>query len=110
MEQNGLVEKNIVHERDRKCSRQTAQEIEVYFNFIGNFVPPHFMEVELTSEEQEELRKREEWKDSLSNDLRLCTRCDIKRKSCPKMTLNDMTECGIMKAKDVAEWEKRILF
>ena len=32
----------------------------IYFNFIGNFVPPHFGEVELSPEEQEEQRKREE--------------------------------------------------
>ena len=46
-------------------STQTTQEIEVYFNFVGKFVPPAFGEVELTPEELEELRKREERKDRL---------------------------------------------
>jgi hypothetical protein len=62
---NEFVDKILVHERDRKGSRETTQEIEVYFNFIGKYVPPKFMEVELTPEEQEELRKREERKERL---------------------------------------------
>ena len=55
----------LVHERDRKGSIQTTQEIEIYFNFVGRFVPPAFGEVELTPEELEEIRKREERKDRL---------------------------------------------
>jgi DNA invertase Pin-like site-specific DNA recombinase len=62
---NEFIDKILVHERDRKGSRETTQEIEVYFNFIGKYVPPKFMEVELTPEEQEELRKREERKERL---------------------------------------------
>lgn len=62
---NEFIDKILVHERDRKGSRETTQEIEIYFNFVGRFVPPHFMEVELTPEEQEELRRREERKDRL---------------------------------------------
>ena len=37
----------------------------IYFNFVGRFVPPAFGEVELTPEELEEIRKREERKDRL---------------------------------------------
>ena len=44
---------------------QTTQEVEIYFNFVGRFVPPAFGEVELTPEELEEIRKREERKDRL---------------------------------------------
>ena len=62
---NEFIDKILVHERDRKGSTQTTQEIEVYFNFVGKFVPPAFGEVELTPEELEELRKREERKDRL---------------------------------------------
>jgi len=62
---NEFVEKILVHERDRKGSRDTTQEVEIYFNFVGRFVPPAFGEVELTPEELEELRKREERKDRL---------------------------------------------
>ena len=46
-------------------SIQTTQEVEIYFNFVGRFVPPAFGEVELTPEELEEIRKREERKDRL---------------------------------------------
>ena len=53
------------YERDRKGSIQTTQEVEIYFNFVGRFVPPAFGEVELTPEELEEIRKREERKDRL---------------------------------------------
>ena len=62
---NEFVEKILVHERDRKGSTQTTQEVEIYFNFVGRFVPPSFGEVELTPEELEEIRKREERKDRL---------------------------------------------
>ena len=62
---NEFIEKILVHERDRKGSIQTTQEVEIYFNFVGRFVPPTFGEVELTPEELEEIRKREERKDRL---------------------------------------------
>ena len=62
---NEFVEKILVHERDRKGSRDTTQEVEIYFNFVGRFVPPAFGKVELTSEELEEIRKKEERKDRL---------------------------------------------
>ena len=62
---NEFIEKILVHERDRKGSIQTTQEVEIYFNFVGRFVPPAFGEVDLTPEELEEIRKREERKDRL---------------------------------------------
>ena len=62
---NEFIEKILVHERDRKGSIQTTQEVEIYFNFVGRFVPPAFGEVELTQEELEAIRKREERKDRL---------------------------------------------
>lgn len=62
---NEFIEKILVHERDRKGSIQTTQEVEIYFNFVGRFVPPAFGEVELTPEELEEIRKREERKNRL---------------------------------------------
>ena len=60
-----FVEKILVHERDRKGSIETTQEVEIFFNFVGRYVPPRFGEVTLTPEEQEELRKKEERKDKL---------------------------------------------
>ena len=62
---NEFIEKILVHERDRKGSRETTQEVEIYFNFVGRFVPPAFGEAELTPEELEERRKKEERKDRL---------------------------------------------
>jgi hypothetical protein len=60
-----LVERILIHERDRKGSVETTQEVEIFFNFVGRYVPPHFGEVNLTPEEQEEIRKKEETKDRL---------------------------------------------
>lgn len=60
-----FVEKILVHERDRKGSVETTQEVEIFFNFVGRYIPPHFGEVALTPEEQEEIRKREARKDRL---------------------------------------------
>ncbi len=62
---NEFVKKILVHERDRKGSQDTTQDVEIYFNFIGKYIPPHFGEVALTPEEQEALRKKEERKDKL---------------------------------------------
>ena len=62
---NEFIEKILVHERDRKGSQDTTQEIEIYFNFVGRYVPPHFGEVALTPEEQEALQKKEARKDRL---------------------------------------------
>ena len=59
---NGYVS---YHERSRKGSQDTTQEIEIYFNFLGRYIPPSLQPVPLTPEEQEELRKREERKDRL---------------------------------------------
>ena len=62
---NEFVEKILVHERARKGSQDTTQEVEIYFNFVGRYIPPALQPVPLTPEEQEELRKTEERKDRL---------------------------------------------
>ena len=62
---NEFVEKILVHERSRKGSQDTTQEIEIYFNFLGRYIPPSLQPVPLTPEEQEELLKKEERKDRL---------------------------------------------
>jgi predicted ATP-binding protein involved in virulence len=60
-----FVEKILVHERDEKGRVDTTQEVEIFFNFVGKYIPPHFGEVELTAEEQEELRKQQEHKEKM---------------------------------------------
>ena len=62
---NEFVEKILVHERARKGDQDTTQEVEIYFNFWGRYIPPALQPVPLTPEEQEELRKKEERKDRL---------------------------------------------
>jgi hypothetical protein len=37
---NELAEKIVVHERDRKSSAQTKQQIDIHLSFIGNFELP----------------------------------------------------------------------
>ena len=70
---NEFVEKILVHERARKGSQDTTQEIEIYFNFLGHYIPPSLQPVPLTPEEQEKLRKKEERKDRLhQNYLKPC--------------------------------------
>ena len=72
---NEFVEKILVHERARKGSQDTTQEIEIYFNFLGRYIPPSLQPVPLTPEEQEELQKKEERKDRLHQNY-------LKRKAC----------------------------
>ena len=62
---NEFVEKILVHERARKGSQDTTQEVEIYFNFVGRYIPPALQPASLTAEEQEEIRGREERKDRL---------------------------------------------
>ena len=55
-----LIDKILVHERDVKGSINCSQEIEIYFNFIGKYLPPDFVK-EPTAEELEAMeieRKR----------------------------------------------------
>lgn len=63
---NELIDKVVVYERDRKGSIQTTQRIDIYFSFIGNFVPPAEPVDPVTAAAQEEERRKiEERKDRL---------------------------------------------
>jgi len=62
---NEFVEKILIHERARKGSTDTTQEVEIYFNFIGKYAPPHFGEMELTEEEQAALIEKEKRRERL---------------------------------------------
>ena len=63
---NSLVEKIVVHERDRKGSAQTTQRIDIHLTFIGEY---EFPAEEISPEEQarldDECRKIQERKDRL---------------------------------------------
>ena len=50
----------MVHERTIKGSPNSPQQIDIYFNFIGNFIPPNFMDAPPTPEQLEEMQKQEE--------------------------------------------------
>lgn len=69
---NEFIEKIVVHERDRKGSIDTTQKIEIYFNLIGQFIPPSMQEKEPTPEELEEIRKKEARKDRLHRNYLRC--------------------------------------
>lgn len=61
---NELIDKIVVYERDRKGSTQTTQRIDIYFTFIGAFVPPADpIDPEEAAALEEERRKAEEIKD-----------------------------------------------
>ena len=63
---NELIDKIVVYERDRKGSIQTTQRVDIYFSFIGNFVPPaEPVDPEVAAAQEEERRKIEERKDRL---------------------------------------------
>lgn len=57
-----LVEKIVIHEREMKGSQTSPQQIDIYFNFVGHFVPPTYGQ-ELTPEqiiEQERAKEQRE--------------------------------------------------
>ena len=49
-----LTNKILVHERDVKGSSNCTQEIEIYFNFVGRYLPPEYIK-EPTAEELAQL-------------------------------------------------------
>ena len=53
------------HGMDYTVNPIEGLEVEIYFNFVGRYIPPALQPVPLTPEEQEELRKKEERKDRL---------------------------------------------
>jgi len=58
-----LIEKIVVHERDRKGAIDSPQTVEIHLNYIGEFMPPVIEKKALTPEEQaeqEEILKRRE--------------------------------------------------
>ena len=55
-----FVDKIVVHEREVKGSQTSPQQIDIYFNFVGNFVPPNFGKAPLTPEQEEEQKAQEE--------------------------------------------------
>jgi DNA invertase Pin-like site-specific DNA recombinase len=63
---NELVEKIVVHERDRKGSAQTTQRIDIHLTFIGEYdFPEEKIDPEELAKRAEEHRKIEERKDRL---------------------------------------------
>lgn len=38
-----FVDKICVHERAEKFAQETTQQVDIYFNFIGQFIPPNFV-------------------------------------------------------------------
>ena len=56
---NEFIEKIVVHERDQKGRVDSTQKVDIYFNLIGQFIPPTLDIPEPTEEELEELRKKE---------------------------------------------------
>jgi hypothetical protein len=63
---NELVEKIVVHERDRKGSAQTTQKIDIYLSFIGNFeLPKSEVDTAETAAQEAERLKKEATNDRL---------------------------------------------
>jgi len=56
---NELVEKIVVHERDRKGATDTTQAVEIYLTYIGDFLPPEeeIAPAILAAQEAERLKK-----------------------------------------------------
>ena len=61
-----LIEKIVVHERDRKGAIDSPQTVEIHLNYIGEFMPPVIEKKKLTPAEQAEqdaiLKRRERFR------------------------------------------------
>lgn len=60
-----FVDKIYVHERRRKGSKSDVPGIEIFFNFVGKYMPPHCGETQLSAEEAERQQKREDRREQL---------------------------------------------
>lgn len=107
---NEFIEKILVHERGRKSSAETTQEIEIYFNFIGKYVPPHFGEVTLSPEEQEALRLKEERKNKLHENYLKRKASGAYRKYADKIKAGEKEKIDAKKAAIRAEDMARGVF
>ncbi len=79
---NEFIERIVVHERDQKGRVDSTQKVDIYFNFIGQFIPPTLSVPEPTEEELEEMRKREARKEKLHQNY-------LKRKANGKQKIYD---------------------
>ena len=107
---NEFVEKILVHERARKGSQDTTQEIEIYFNFLGRYIPPSLQPVPLTPEEQEELRKKEERKDRLHQNYLKRKASGAQKQYEDKIKAKKKAEMDAKKALILAEDMKKGIF
>lgn len=75
---NELIEKILVHERDKKGSICSTQRVDIYFNFIGTFTPP-LVEIDPEKEaaEAKAAEKEAARKEKLHQNY-------LKRKACGK--------------------------
>ena len=76
---NELIEKIIVHERERKGSINAKQVVEIHFNFIGSFtVPQEPLDPVTLAQQEEEERQIEARRDRLhQNYLKRKTRRNL---------------------------------
>ena len=107
---NEFVEKILVHERARKGSQDTTQEIEIYFNFLGRYIPPSLQPVPLTPEEQEELQKKEERKDRLHQNYLKRKASGAQKQYEDKIKAKKKAEMDAKKALILAEDMKKGIF
>lgn len=107
---NEFVEKILVHERARKGSQDTTQEIEIYFNFLGRYIPPSLQPVPLTPEEQKELRKKEERKDRLHQNYLKRKASGAQKRYEDKIKAKKKAEMDAKKALIRAEDMKKVFF
>ena len=107
---NEFIEKILVHERARKGSQDTTQEIEIYFNFLGRYIPPSLQPVPLTPEEQEELRKKEERKDRLHQNYLKRKASGVQKQYEDKIKAKKKAEMDAKKALIRAEDMKKGVF
>ena len=107
---NEFIEKILVHERARKGSQDTTQEIEIYFNFLGRYIPPSLQPVPLTPEEQEELQKKEERKDRLHQNYLRRKASGAQKQYADKIKAKKKAEMDAKKALIRAEDMKKGVF
>ncbi len=95
---NDFIEKVVVHEAEGGRTKDRTQQVDIYFNFIGNFVLP-LSEDELKALQAEEIRKEE----AIAERKRISSRKSTQKRNQKRAELKARAEAGDKEAR--AEYE-----
>ena len=90
---NDFIEKVVIHEAEGGRTKDRTQQVDIYFNFIGNFVLP-FSEDEVEALQSEEARRAEE----IAERKRKSSKKSTQKRNQKRAEIKAKTEAGDQEA------------